>query len=179
MAAASKASIQSFAPIADHKSRVLILGSMPGNASLDAGQYYAHPRNGFWPIVAALTDVAADSHYAERTRGLLKAGIALWDVLACCSRNGSLDSEIDIATEVANDFSGFLAKHPTVTHVFFNGGKAEQSFARHVRPLLGARPLHMQRLPSTSPAHAGLPLAAKQAAWLAAIRPALQAGRIA
>lgn len=165
--------VHSFPPIENRTARVLILGSMPGKASLEAGQYYAHPRNGFWPIMAALTGVEATTHYAERTRALLDTGIALWDVLAACTRSGSLDSEIDIATEVANDFVTFLANHPAITHVFFNGAKSEQSFQRLVVPAIGAQRLKMRKLPSTSPAHAGLPLAAKAKTWHAALQSVL------
>lgn len=171
--------IRSFPPLENAKARVLILGSMPGKASLAARQYYAHPRNAFWPIMATVTGVAPERPYAERTRGLQAAGIALWDVLAACARGGSLDADIDPGSIVVNDFAGFFARHPALTQVFFNGAMAEQSFRRHVAPALGARALHLHRLPSTSPAHAGLSPAAKTAAWQAALRPALNAPAVA
>ena len=94
--------------------------------------------------------------YNERLAILRTSGIALWDVLASCKRKSSLDAHIEANSEVPNDFNLFFVKHPGITHVFFNGTKAEQCFERHVRPALKASALQYQRLPSTSPANAGL-----------------------
>ncbi|MEQ1439831.1 DNA-deoxyinosine glycosylase [Fontimonas sp. SYSU GA230001] len=159
--------VRSFAPVARPDARVLVLGSMPGVASLEARQYYAHPRNAFWPIMSGITRIPADAAYAERLAGLLTARIALWDVLQSCVRAGSLDADIDDATIVANDFAAFLRHHRRITHVFFNGGKAEAAFRRHVRPTLpaAAAGLHYRRLPSTSPANAAYGLARKAEHW--------------
>jgi hypoxanthine-DNA glycosylase len=166
-----------FPPIADAAARVLVLGSMPGVVSLAAQQYYAHPRNAFWPIMGALFDAGPGLAYAERARRLREAGVALWDVLAACAREGSLDTAIDEASIVANDFAGFLPAHPRLSHVFFNGSKAEQAFHRYVRPTLGDTSLRFQRLPSTSPAHAGRSLADKLAAWRVVAEAARYDGR--
>lgn len=168
--------VRCFPPIVDGAARVLILGSMPGALSLYAQQYYAHPRNAFWPIMGALFDAGPELAYAERTRRLLRAGVALWDVLASCARAGSLDTSIDEASIVANDFAAFLPAHPRLTHVFFNGSKAEQAFRRYVRPRLADTALRFQRLPSTSPAHAGRSLAEKLAAWRVVAEAARQEG---
>lgn len=164
-----KARVRSFAPIATRHAKVLILGSMPGRASLAAGQYYAHRQNAFWRIVCGLLEVDPASPYRARVRTLRAAHIALWDVLHSCVRPGSLDSSIE--AETANDFKAFFRRHPGITHVFFNGAKAEASYRRHVLPAI-ERPLRDRvisyfRLPSTSPAHAALPLARKRAAWRA------------
>ena len=162
--------VRSFPPVADRASRVLILGSMPGVASLRAGQYYAHPRNAFWRIMGELVGVDPSAAYEARLAGLLARGIALWDVLASCAREGSLDSEIDEASIVPNPFAGFLRAHPGIRTVCFNGAKAEASFRRHVLPDLArerAR-LAFHRLPSTSPANAAIPYPKKLEAWRAA-----------
>ena len=164
---AEVAAICSFAPIANRAARVLVLGSMPGAASLLANRYYAHPPNAFWPIMGALFGAGPALTYAKRMLVLKRAGVALWDVMASCVREGSLDSDIDEASIVPNDFLAFFKAHPGVTHVFFNGAKAEACFGRYVRPTLAGRRLKFTRLPSTSPAHASLSLAQKVSAWRA------------
>lgn len=162
-----KARVRSFAPIADRNARVLILGSMPGRASLQAGQYYAHRHNAFWRIVSELLDFDPGAPYRARARALRSAGIALWDVLHSCVRRGSLDTMIERNTETANDFRTFFRSHPKITRVFFNGAKAESSFRRHMSGEIGLGPILFSRLPSTSPANASVPFARKRAAWRA------------
>lgn len=158
--------VRSFAPVAARDARVLILGSMPGVASLTAQQYYAHPRNAFWPIMGALLGFAPAAPYEVRLRALTQAGIALWDVLDACVRPGSLDSAILDASIVPNDFTGFLARHRGITHVFFNGSKAADSFRRHVIPTLpSASQLTLTPLPSTSPANASTRFEHKLERW--------------
>jgi TDG/mug DNA glycosylase family protein len=173
------AQVQSFPPIANAKARVLILGSMPGKASLAARQYYAHAQNLFWRILGEVTGAAPSLPYAARVRALKSSGIALWDVLESCSREGSLDSAIDDATINVNDFVSFYRAHPRIAQVFFNGAKAEACYRRHVLPLLGdgPAPLHHRRLPSTSPAYASMSRARKQVAWSRALRLALASGQ--
>jgi len=162
--------IRSFAPIASRNARVLVLGSMPGRASLDADQYYAHPRNALWPILGSLLpDQSAlpTLPYPERAAALRASGIALWDVLASCARAGSLDSDIDDATIVPNDFAGFFARHRGITRVFFNGAKAEHAYRKFVLPNGEEDGRIYRRLPSTSPAHAAMSFEQKLAAWRA------------
>ncbi len=166
--------IHSFAPLADARAETLILGSMPGQASLAAGQYYAHPHNAFWRIMAALLSFDVAAPYAERTRALCAARIAVWDVLQSCTRSGSLDAMIAKDSQVANDFAAFLRAHPHIRRVFFNGGTAESCFKRQVLPHLPPeirQVLTCLRLPSTSPAHAALSLAQKLDAWRCVTRP--------
>lgn len=150
---------------------MLILGSMPGKASLAAGEYYAHPRNHFWPIMGELVGARPSLTYEERLRVLKSSGIALWDVLKSCIRNGSLDAHIEDASVIPNDFDAFFLRHPNIAHLFFNGAKAEQCFRRHVQPLLQPLPLQCRRLPSTSPANAGAPYEKKLEAWRAVMQP--------
>lgn len=139
---------------------MLILGSMPGAASLAAGQYYAHPRNAFWPIMGALCGAGPELAYPARLARLGAAGIALWDVLAACEREGSLDTAIRAPR--ANDVAALFAAQPGIAAVFFNGAAAERLFRRHVR--LAVTPA-LVRLPSTSPAYAAMGFAAKCEAW--------------
>lgn len=160
--------ISSFAPLARADARVLVLGSMPGIASLTAAHYYAHPRNSFWPIVAGLSGCAPEAPYAARVEALLAAGIALWDVLARCRRAGSLDSEIAPDSVRANDLASLYAHCPRIARVCFNGAAAAQWYRRLQLP----RPpgIDFVALPSTSPAHAGMTYARKQALWHQALR---------
>ena len=162
--------IHCFAPVADTNAVVLILGSMPGKASLAAGQYYAHQRNMFWTIMGELLGAHPGLSYRNRLKILRSSGIALWDVLASCIRKTSLDSHIEISSEVPNDFNAFFLRHPGVTHVFFNGTKAEQSFLKYVRPTLKPAQLQYRRLPSTSPANAGISYRQKLLAWRSVIQ---------
>lgn len=155
--------IRSFPPIVSGKDRVLILGSMPGVASLEANQYYAHPRNAFWPIMGELFGAGLELPYKQRIRILNEAGVALWETLQACVRPGSLDASI--TDEVPNDFVKFFKKHPAITHVFFNGAHADQAFRRHVAPTLPDRGQVFVRLPSTSPAHAGMNFKKKLEVW--------------
>ena len=159
--------IRGFPPIADPNAQLLILGSMPGIASLEAHQYYAHPRNAFWPIIEELWGISRSLDYAERTAALRAAGVAVWDVLAQCRRRSSLDSDIDAESIVVNDFTGFFRRHPQIRVVGFNGGTARILYRRHVLPVLPEklRDLPALQLPSTSPAHAGRTLPQKLKLW--------------
>jgi hypoxanthine-DNA glycosylase len=159
--------IHSFAPVVGEGSRVLILGSMPGVKSLAEQRYYAHPRNAFWPIVSVLFAIDLDLDYDERIAALPTHGVALWDVLASCERRGSLDSAIVSERAQANPIAAFLASHPSIEAICFNGHSVQTLFERHVRPSAGAL-VHSLRhlcLPSTSPANARLNLEQKLAQW--------------
>ncbi|HQA11072.1 DNA-deoxyinosine glycosylase [Zoogloea sp.] len=164
--------IHSFPPVATPQAQTLILGSMPGGASLRAGEYYAHPRNLFWPILGALVGAYPALPYPRRLECLTEAGIALWDVLLCCEREGSLDGSIAPATIIANDFKDFFTRHPQIRRVFFNGAMAESSFRRHVLKSLPAasKGIVYERLPSTSPANASYSFARRLDAWRAVTR---------
>jgi TDG/mug DNA glycosylase family protein len=166
------ARIRSFPPIAGPDPHTLILGTMPGVASLTAGQYYAHSRNAFWTILGRLLGFDAQLDYTARIQQLLTAGIAVWDVLQFCERRGSLDSRIQGGSVVANDFKEFFHRHPGVVRVCFNGATAQALFRRHVMPTLDDAPWRSYvRLPSTSPANAAIALSAKLDAWRAAVAP--------
>jgi TDG/mug DNA glycosylase family protein len=162
--------VHSFPPISDPASRVLILGSMPGKASLRAKQYYAHPHNAFWRIIGALLEIDAALPYEVRVEALRENRIALWDVMKSCTRESSLDSDVVESSIVPNAFPSFLRAHPRIDTICFNGAKAEDSFQKYALPRLGARgDLAYYRLPSTSPAHASLPFAKKLSAWRAVL----------
>jgi hypoxanthine-DNA glycosylase len=160
------ARIHGFPPISRPDARILILGSMPSTESLAQGQYYAHPRNAFWPIISDLLGFD-EPQYAQRIERVRARGVAVWDVLQACHRQGSLDSHIDNQTLVPNDFGSFFRRHPAIRRVYFNGAKAESVYLSKVLPgLTGtAAALPRLRLPSTSPAHAALNFGQKTAAW--------------
>jgi TDG/mug DNA glycosylase family protein len=159
--------IHSFPPVTNKSVTKLILGSMPGTASLAANQYYAHPRNIFWPMMETVMNVRLELPYAARCKQLTQHKIALWDVLKACTRTGSLDSDIIESSIVPNDFETFFRTHPRIRAIYFNGAKAESIYVRYVIPYLSNAfaGIAMQRLPSTSPANASIPLARKVAQW--------------
>ena len=141
--------LEGLPPIVDDGARLLILGNMPSVMSLAAQQYYANPRNGFWRITAEIFGFDASANYDVRTDALRANGVAVWDVLRFCRRQGSLDSAIEPNSMVANDFAPFFDTHSTIERVLFNGAAAEKNYGR----LVGIdRPLRYRRLPSTSPA---------------------------
>jgi hypoxanthine-DNA glycosylase len=153
--------LEGLPPIADDSARILILGNMPSVMSLSAAQYYGNPRNAFWRIAGDILGFDPASPYEERTTALRVRGVAVWDVLRLCRRAGSLDSAIEPDSMVANDFAAFLAVHPAIERVLFNGAAAERNFVR----LAGIdRPLRYRRLPSTSPAQT-MRYADKLQAW--------------
>lgn len=180
---------RSFPPCANAAARVLILGSMPGEESLRRQQYYAFPRNAFWRIMGELCGFpppaapggaggAADPFaavaalpYRQRLRAIQARGVALWDVLAACERDGSLDAAI--RRPRPNDVPGLLRACPRVALVCCNGGAAGR-YLRRFFPAIAARAVV---LPSTSPAAAMFPYAEKLARWRAALAPALAPAR--
>ena len=163
--------IQSFPYITKPDTRILILGSIPGQASLDAHHYYAHPRNAFWKILSVHLHIDPDTPYPQRCQALCDHRIALWDVLHSCTRPGSLDADIIEDSIAPNDFNTFFRDHPHITHVFFNGAKAEHAFNKHVLPNLHPDHAHItyQRLPSTSPAHAAMHFDERLRQWSEAL----------
>ena len=143
--------LQAFGYIADKKSKVLILGSMPSVKSLEKQEYYGHPQNAFWPIIFEMFDVSPTQNFSEKKQLLLDRNIALWDVLAECEREGSSDA--NIRNPVANDFERFFKEHPRITTVFFNGKTAEKMYKRLVIKTQALPELEYFSLPSTSPLH--------------------------
>jgi double-stranded uracil-DNA glycosylase len=157
--------VYSFAPVENPDARVLILGSMPGEASLRAGEYYAHPRNHFWRLMGELVSLDLHSPYPQRVQALSAAGIVLWDVLYSCRREGSLDANIDKSSYLPNDFPSFFMRHPNISHVFFNGSAAENIYRKKVLPVITTPPVEYFRLPSSSPANASFSFERKLEAW--------------
>ncbi|MBQ2905102.1 MAG: DNA-deoxyinosine glycosylase [Peptococcaceae bacterium] len=141
--------IHSFPPIAAEGCKVLILGSMPSVTSLERHQYYGHKQNDFWPMMFAFFEQPYTDTYSVKQELLIKHGIALWDVLSSCEREGSLDS--NIMNEIPNDINGLLVQYPTIEYIIFNGGKAYQSFKKYFPELLVQK--QWIKMPSTSPAY--------------------------
>ena len=163
-------------PVVGGRPLVLIVGSLPGEASLRARQYYAHPQNQFWTILGELAGASKDLAYDRRLARLVAARIALWDVARTCLREASSDASMrDV---VPNDFVRLFRASPTLATVLCNGGKAHAMFVRLVLPALaraGITPV-VARLPSTSPAHASLRPAEKLARWREALAPSAARG---
>lgn len=120
-------------PIVNKDCKILILGSLPGEASLKAEQYYAHPQNQFWPIMATILKEDLPDNYAQKTAMLLEHQIALWDVIHFAEREGSLDSNIKNA--VPNDFVNFLREYPAINKIVLNGNEAEKHYKKHFKEL--------------------------------------------
>jgi hypoxanthine-DNA glycosylase len=151
---------RSFPPIIDAGPRVLVLGTLPGEESLRRVEYYAHPRNLFWPIICGLFGETPPAEYAARLGFVTSRRIALWDVCAAAERRASLDSEI--IRELPNAIHDLLDANPGIATVAFNGGTARRLYDRHFKRRPG---LLYLPLPSTSPAHARLGFAEKLALW--------------
>ena len=156
-----------FPPLAGADARVLVLGSLPGVRSIAEQQYYAHPRNAFWPIMKALFSI--DGEYDARCRQLIANRIAVWDVLHSSVRPGSLDADIRLDVARANDFASFFREHPDIGRVVFNGKKAGALFKRFVAARPADAATRFMVLPSTSPAYAAMPYSRKLAMWQEAL----------
>ena len=158
------------APVLGVRPRILVLGSMPGAASLAEQRYYAHPRNLFWSFMQEIYGIASELDYMQRCHLLTTKGIALWDVIAHCERQGSLDSAIKKSSVVCNAIPQLLNAEPQIRKICFNGAKAAEEFKRHLLPLVKhCTDLHYVQLPSSSPAHASQSKAAKLELWTNAL----------
>jgi len=162
-----------FPPVEPPVARLLILGSLPSVESLRQQQYFAHPRNAFWPIMGELFDAGREFPYTERLQRLSVNGVMLWDVLHAAHRPGSLDAAIDSRRMEVNDFSSLLRRHKALQMIAFNGAAAEKLFLRHVQKSCGGLldGVALVRLPSTSPAHAVMSFDQKLAAWRTSLCP--------
>lgn len=160
--------LYSFDPVVTDLSRVLILGTMPGVASLRKQEYYGFPHNAFWRIITALTGgEKVPEEYADRLEMIRRSGLALWDVCHSCRREGSLDSHI--TDEAPNDIGGLLTAHPQLRAVVFNGTPAFRLFKRHLGlATVGERAVLV--MPSTSPANASWSFEQKLEAWAELLR---------
>lgn len=158
--------IKSFAPSVDKNTEIMIIGSMPGEASLNAGQYYAYKYNLFWPMMTAFFSSAKNSpeSYPQKLQMLLNNKIGLWDTLASCERKGSADGSIK--TEKPNNFPMMLTKYPKIKTLLFNGQAAHKYFLKHFGQIEG---INYLLLPSTSPAAAAISKKQKAALWKAAL----------
>jgi len=150
----------SFAPISDTDAVILILGTMPGTKSLEINQYYGHNQNNFWKFMFTIFQEDFSNDYETKKELLQKNKIALWDVLQFCDRIGSLDSAIK--NEIANDFETFLAQHPNIKTILFNGQKAAAFFRKYVHL---EKEYQLITLPSTSPANASKSYQTKLDQW--------------
>ena len=159
--------ISGFKLLGNDKAQILILGSMPSVSSLEKQQYYAHPRNVFWRIMAALFNENMPLDYQQGQLLLQEEGIAVWDVLKSCVRQGSLDSAIGKNSMEINDFITLFKTFKQIKFIFFNGGTAAVLYKKNVYPLLPIeyKTLSHTQLPSTSPAYAAMCYEDKLAAW--------------
>ena len=146
-----KQRIKSFEPVVDSRTRVLILGSMPGIASLTKQEYYGHKNNAFWKIIFSIFNHEPILDYQQRLDFLNSNSIGLWDVIASCHRIGSLDSAI--SQESVNDFEKLFSTYPNIKYVLFNGTKAFETYKKRVGFASLNDNIVFKKMPSTSPAH--------------------------
>jgi TDG/mug DNA glycosylase family protein len=167
-----RARVQGFPAVIGSDARILILGSMPGVASLKAQQYYAHPQNHFWKIMGEICGAGPQLPYDVRLQILLRERLGLWDVLQSCVRGGSLDAAIEHHSALASDLLPLLRRSRDVIRVCCNGGTAHMALQRYFgEPLARDFPqIEICRLPSTSPANASWSYARKLEAWSQALR---------
>ncbi len=156
--------VQSFAPVIGEHPQILILGSMPGVASLEAVQYYAHPRNVFWPIMGEIFGIDHHADYPQRIAQIKRTPVILWDTLKSCYRPGSLDASIARESIEANDIAGLLGEYPGIRAVACNGASSANYFRKLVLPRISPS-IELLQMPSTSPANAGMNFEQKLAAW--------------
>lgn len=158
--------VHSFEPVIGVKPRLIILGSMPGVVSLQQAQYYANPRNAFWRIMADIFGIDAEASYQTRLEQISTQPVILWDSLRACHRPGSLDAKIDSSSAEANDIGALLVRFPGVRAIIFNGAASEKFFKQLVLTTLPPGPgPDLLRMPSTSPANAGMSFDQKLDAW--------------
>jgi hypoxanthine-DNA glycosylase len=138
---------------------------MPSVASLEKQQYYGHPRNAFWPLIAELLDFRLNNDYASNVEEAKAHGIAIWDVVGECTRPGSLDSAIVKGSERLNPISQLLLEHPEISRIALNGGTAARLFNQRILPEIQASGVMVFSLPSTSPANARMNFQDKCEAW--------------
>jgi hypoxanthine-DNA glycosylase len=150
-------------PLVGERSRVLILGSFPSEMSLAKREYYGNPQNHFWRVIGELFEVDPATPYGERTALLLSNGIAVWDVIAACSRDGSGDDRIEHAR--ANPLVSLLEDHTSIRHLAFNGGMAYRTARTLVPQVFDFPSVSTDQYPSTSPRNARMPFAVKVEAW--------------
>mgnify|MGYP001567098929 FL=1 len=155
----------SFAPISNNETQILILGSLPGEKSLQMAEYYAHPQNRFWRVLAKLTNSPLPIDYGEKIDLLLKNNLGVWDVVKTAKRIGSLDT--NILDEVPNDLEGFIEDHPNLEVIVFNGSKSQKLFDKY---FIREPNLKYLELPSTSPANATYNFERLCERWLQIVR---------
>jgi len=167
MAEALPELLTGFNCVADENAKILILGSMPGAISLKQQQYYAHPRNAFWKIMESLYGIPLETEYSQRIELLKQNGIALWDVVHQCIRQGSLDTNIQSDSVQVNDFKELFQFSTGISRVYFNGGKSAELYKKKVlsSAITGLQHLQYTQLPSTSPANARLSFQQKLTEW--------------
>lgn len=157
--------LSAFPPLIGSEPSILVLGSMPSRRSLGQQQYYAHPQNSFWWIMSHLCRFDLSLDYSEKVQAVVNNGVAIWDVLRHCEREGSLDASIERESEVSNDFSEFLSRNANINHLIFNGQAAFRIFRRHHPELARSSKLSTIVCPSTSPANAKMKKQEKLALW--------------
>jgi TDG/mug DNA glycosylase family protein len=157
--------LKGLAPVIANRPTTLILGSMPGVASLEKKQYYGHPRNAFWPLMARLLGFEKHDLYTRNVEQIEQHGIAIWDVIGECERPGSLDSAIVKGSVRTNPIPELIAEHSGITRIGLNGGTAASLFKRHCLPQIDTDRIEVFYLPSTSPANARMNFETKCKAW--------------